>query len=71
MLYYVQPQGTKQQMKAHHYRLSDNTFVLPFWAAKQTHLQERSFVSKKKYTDLETPMVPLKTPEGKGGLLCS
>lgn len=71
MLCYVQPQGTKEQMKAHHYRLSDNTFVQPFWSAKQTHLQERSLVSQKKDTDLEIPMVPLQTPEGKGGILCS
>lgn len=49
---YVQPQGNKQQMKAHYYRLSDNTFVLPFWSEDQTHMQERFLFSQKKDRDL-------------------
>lgn len=53
-----------QQMKAHYYRLSGDTFVLPFWSAEQTQLQEKFlFAQKKKIQIQETPMVPFKTPD--------
>lgn len=74
MLCYVQPQGNKQQMKAHYYRLSENTFVLPLWSAGKTYLQERFVFCQKKDTDLRNTngtTQNTRRPEGKGGLLRS
>lgn len=39
-------------MKAHYYRMSDDTFALPFWSAKQT-FTGKLFISSQRFKKLQ------------------